>query len=113
MLWTGVCWDEVGGEMRKRQWQERQKAAGSSQSNAKGQTRGCADEVGGHWVLPAPLPPQPRVSSFCYFGASCFPEPSGFPARWGRGRRPWGWPCLRAMGLTFTFSQGDVFSFFW
>lgn len=110
VLWTGVCWDEVGGETRKRQRHGRQRAAGLSQNNAKGQTRGCVGEVVGRWMVPAPFPlPQPRVSSFCYFRASCFPELSGFPARWGQGRRLWGWPCLYVMGLTFTFSQGDFF----
>lgn len=54
MLWTGVCWDGVGGEMRKPQRRERRRAAGSSQSDAEGQTRGCTGEVVGGWVLPAP-----------------------------------------------------------
>lgn len=28
-------------------------------------------------------PSQSRVSSFCYFRSSCFPQTSGFPALWG------------------------------
>lgn len=61
------------------------------------------------WDTGCSAPPQPHVSSFGYFRASCFPEASGFPAAGGT-QAALGLSCPHVMAPALTCSHHMFFS---